>query len=146
MTTQTSPNPSERLKALREEESQRQAQADAEEDARELEELELVSELSKTGTRGKDFEVVNTPFGVWGVLKPDPRGIAAWDKAVSEKIISPDRLAGILRNYIAPPASKAIEFHAVATERPGIVSGPGSVGVAFLSLTGAVRFDAKKKY
>ena len=135
----------ERLKALRAEEANRQANADLEEDALELEELELVSELSKTGVRGKDFEVVNTQFGVFGVTKPDPRGIAAWDKAVSEKVISPDRLAGILRNYIVP-TSKAIEFHGVATERPGIVSGPGSVGMAFLSLTGAVRFDSKKKY
>jgi|HubBroStandDraft_6_1064221.scaffolds.fasta_scaffold525160_3 hypothetical protein len=145
MNTQTAPVDVERLRALRLEESLRQESADREEDSRELEELELVSELSKTGVRGKDFEVVNTQFGVFGVTKPDARGIAAWDKAVSEKVISPDRLAGILRNYILP-TSKAIEFHAIATERPGIVSGPGSLGVAFLSLTGALRFDSKKKY
>jgi len=90
---------------------------------------------------------VNTPFGVWGVRKPDAQGIAQYDKAgkaMVERGESADRVIGVLRHYIVPE-DKMLDFHKVATERPGVVTGANSVGMAFMSLTGQVRFDAKKK-
>jgi hypothetical protein len=141
MTTQANaPTSEERLKALREREAARLEALQAEEDARELEELELAESLSSLGVRGKDFEVVNTPFGVFGIKKPDARGIAAWDKA-SGTNANTDKLTVILRSYIVPEVDK-LKFHQVCTERPGVTS---IVAAAFLSLVGVVRFEQKKR-
>lgn len=138
-------NDADELATLRAEEQRRLEILQEDEDARELEELRLSSQLAKElGVRGKDFEIVNTTFGVFGVRKPDAQGIAQWDKAVSATPPSAERLIGILRHYVVPE-SKKLEFHAVASERPGIAMGSYSVAAAFQSLTGAGRFDAKKK-
>lgn len=144
MSTAETETPAEELARLRLEDAERERESLDEEQAFELEALRLVSQLSKElGKRGKDFEVVTTPFGVFGVKKPDAQGVAQWDKAIAADA-STDRLIMILRHYIVPEA-KALEFHQVATDRPGIVKGQNSVGMAFLGLTGAVKFDAKKK-
>jgi hypothetical protein len=147
MTTQANaPTPeevqAERLKELRKREAARQEVAQAEDDARELQELELVERLEADGlgVRGKGFEVVNTPFGVFGIKKPDARGMAAWDKASGSGANS-DRLTGILRNYIVPE-SDAMRFHAVCSDTPGVTQ---VVAAAFLFLSGNVRFEQKKR-
>lgn len=138
-------SPAEELKKLRDEEAKAEETREAEEQARELEELRLASRLrGELGVRGKDFEVVNTPYIVFGVRKPDAQGIAQINKAVDEKTPNVDRIIGILRNYIVPDEKKN-EFHLVAAERPGVATGANSAMAAFLGLAGAIRFDAKKK-
>lgn len=137
--------PEEELARLRAEEHDRQEAEAKEEEARELEELRLVSTLSREGKRSVDFEVVNTPYGVFGVRKPDAQGIAQFDKAVAVENPSVVKIIGILRNYILP-TSKALEFHKIAQERPGIATGENSVATAFRALTGATRYKGKKNY
>lgn len=146
MTNPTDMTPAEELAQLRKEAALREEERQADEDARELEELRLDAKLSaEMGKRGIDYEIVNTPFGVWGVRKPDAKGLQQWDRAVDAKEVSNERLAGILRHYIVPE-DKALDFHRVATDRPGIARGQGSVGMAFLALSGHVRFEGQKKY
>src|SRR5580658_6785677 len=132
-------SPAEELRRLRANAAARQKVEEEENEARELAELRLVEELSLGGSRkrGVDFEVVNTQFGVFGVRVPDPRGIKQWDvatgSATDEDPVDPNRLAGILKHYIVPEKDQE-RFHLTATDRPGIVTGPTSVGAAFLAL------------
>jgi hypothetical protein len=153
MTTQspdTAPAPAEgetkaeRFARLRRAESARQQALSEEADGFELEALELAEKLSAGGkVRGRDFEVVETPWGVFGVRKPDPQGIAQLNKALLADKDDPDRLTGILKNYIVPDEKKN-PFHALATDLPGFVSS-GYVTAAFLKLAGVEAFQAKKK-
>jgi hypothetical protein len=139
----SSETPAQKLSRLRQAEAERQDAIDKAAEAFELEALELAETLSTGGAvRGKDFEVVETPWGVFGVRKPDPRGIAQVNKAI-EKDKDTDTLAGILKNYIVPD-SKKNPFHALATDLPGFISS-GYVTAAFLKLAGVEAFQAKKK-
>src|SRR5271156_709848 len=113
--TKYPPTAADLLTLLRAEKAKRDEVSEAEEDARELEELKLDSELSSQGLkRGKDYEIANTPFGVFGVKRPDPQGFKAWEKATSATPVDTDRLAGVLKNYILPPGPKQNEFHLAA--------------------------------
>jgi hypothetical protein len=141
--TPTPETPAEELKRLRQERAARDEQAQAEEDGRELEELRLDARLSgELGKRGKDYELVNTPFGVFGVRTPDSQGIAAWDRITGEKTINTDKLTTMLRHYVVP-IEKQVEFHQVATDRPAVAH---RVGTAFAALLGSERLEGKKKF
>lgn len=136
-----------KLAALRAKRSLRDREEEAEEEARDLRELELEDMLAdKLGKRGKDFLVVSTPWGVWGVRKPDPQGVTQYSRRMTEFEKTNDilGLVGVLRHYIEPPEA-ANDFHKVAAERPFLVTGTGGIGLAFMALAGLVSADAKKK-
>lgn len=134
------------LEQLEQRDAEREKTAEKAAQARRLDELRLVEQLRGQlgGERGQAFEVVNTPWGVWGVRKPDSRGLQAFDREMKKDESDPVKLVEILRHYIVPEDRK-LAFHAVGSERDGVVLASNSVGMAFLSLAGRARFDAKKK-
>lgn len=136
--------PEEELAKLRRSREEREAAAEAEAQRLELEELRLDEELSSTGKRGKDYEILVTDFGVFGLKKPDTKGIEAWRKLTSKDSadITEDKIAMILRHYIVPEA-RANDFHLATTERPEVATRMAHV---FRALLGAKHIESKKKF
>ena len=144
MTEAQALSPEEELAKLRKSREARDAAAEADDQALELEELRLDEQLSAAGKRGKDYEIVATDYGVFGVKTPDTKGIDAWDRLTKKDSseLTGDKVVAILRHYIVPP-ERVNDFHRVATERPMIAN---RVGLAFVSLMGAKHIESKKKF
>lgn len=144
-TAQTTPTQEEPAEVLRRERLQKARKKNDDHAAakrRELEDREIeVAELteklevSTKGKRGTDFEVVSTPFGVYGIRKPDHQAVTNWDKATNEKRLSLDWQIGLLRHYILPdPNVDGIAWAQQGALRPGIV---WETAAAFTALMGA---------
>lgn len=135
----------ERIARLEREQRAREEQAETEAEDRHVEALELDAELAATvGKRGRDYEVVETPFCVFGVRRPDKRGIQQINKATSDlENIDTDKLAGIVRHYVLPEGKKQIDFHAAASDHGDIAIRATS---AIRALLGSEKLDAKKKF
>jgi hypothetical protein len=134
------------LATLRAAERDRLDAEDAEETARELEELKLAKQIAEEtgGRRGRDFEVVNTEHGVFGVRKPEFDQVKRWNK-ISDRLgggkAEPDDLIPVLRDHIIGK-EKALAFHAAAAAFPGIIN---EVSRGFMRLMGITLGDSKKK-
>ena len=136
--------PAAKLKRLRDEKQKRDDAAAEEEEALELEALELDSKLSAGGAkRGKDYEIEVTPFGVFGIKLLDAPGIAALNKVTADpQQTDADKLTMVLRPYILPE-TKQIDFHTVCTSRPDVSY---LLALAARKLLGSKGIEAKKKF
>lgn len=111
-------------------------------DRQELEVERLAAKCEADGkVRGKDFEIIVNPFGVFAVRAPDDHAILTWENASSKKKDSADWLSQYLRHYIISD-DKGIAWATVGAKRPGLVYQTGN---AFLKMMGAVTDESEKK-
>lgn len=129
----------DRLAELRASDAEREAKAQDDADARELEARELVLELEARGMkRDADFKVVSNPLGgVFALRKPDTRAIRNWESASEKQKLSLEWQIGILRHYIVEPDEKApgkgIVWAQTCAKLPGLC---WQTSTAFVELMG----------
>lgn len=124
----------ERLAELRAAETDRQARAQEESEALELEALELRAALESVGLKeGSDFKiVVNALGGVYAVRKPDTRAIRNWENATQKQQLNLEWVISLLRHYILMPGEVAIPKAAHGQSAPEMAPGvrpEGSRGI-----------------
>lgn len=132
-----------RLEAMH---TRRKEQADQEEKAQELRQLEVFELEQKLegelkGKRGVDFEIIDNRFGLFALRRPDTRAIRNWEQASDEKKQSLEWQTGVLRHYIYP-SDQQIPWAQLATERPGLC---WQTANAFVDLMGVDRSNLEKK-
>jgi hypothetical protein len=124
----------------------RAAKDQAEQDATELREFEresLVAELEKTlGKENVDFKIIDNPFGLFAIRKPDLKAIRNWEQAPEAKRTNLEWAISLLRHYIAPE-SKSIEWCQIGGNgRPMLIWHTAN---AFVELMGLDKTAAGKK-
>jgi len=140
------------LESHRRSQAERRKAAAEEAERRELDVARLVAKLEEPGPegpggvrvtprRGADFEIVDNPFGLFAVRKPDDHALLTWENAPEKKKLSTDWLSTYLRHYILPK-ERMIEWCQIGAQRPGLVI---QTATAFLRMMGIATEDEAKK-
>lgn len=107
-----------RLLELREAKAKREALYKEQEEIRELQELELEEKYSmKLGVRGVDFEILNTPKGLFVVRKPDFTVAKKYNSIPAAKQTDEDVWAFVTPHIVEPQQDVA---RAVMQEHGGL--------------------------
>jgi hypothetical protein len=110
-------------------------------DLKELEVYELKEKLASLGKENEDWRIINNPFGLFAVKKPDARAIKTFENAKDKDKISLEWNIAYLRHYIVPDDRVTVWMQTCGT-RAGLA---WQTMNEFLKLMGVESADNEKK-
>lgn len=109
-----------RLQAFRNKQAEAENASQENAERRELEIFDLVETLEKDfGKRGEGFEIVDNPYGLFAVKRPDTQATRNWEKATDAQHGDSTWNIGLLKHYIIP-ADRQLAWAQLAAERAGV--------------------------